>query len=118
MTILYLSGPMTGLPHNNFPAFNEAASRLRAHGFTVINPAEGEERATWLEYMRADVKLVADADGIASLPGWQDSRGATIEHALAGMLGLRSAPVEVWTFFTEAIERNRAAFAAAREATS
>jgi hypothetical protein len=37
---IYLSGPMTGLPDLNFPAFNAAASALRAKGLNVINPAE------------------------------------------------------------------------------
>ena len=37
---LYLSGPMTGLPDHNRAAFDAAATRLRAQGHFVINPAE------------------------------------------------------------------------------
>ncbi|MGE5607641.1 MAG: DUF4406 domain-containing protein, partial [Bacillota bacterium] len=37
---LYLSGPMSGLPEHNIPAFNAAAARLRRLGFCVVNPAE------------------------------------------------------------------------------
>ena len=37
---VYLSGPMTGLPDFNRPAFHAAAAALRAQGYVVINPAE------------------------------------------------------------------------------
>jgi hypothetical protein len=40
MKKIYLSGPMTGLPDLNFPAFHAEAARLRALGYDVINPAE------------------------------------------------------------------------------
>ena len=40
---LYLSGPMTGVPDNNRPAFDAAAKRLREQGHFVINPAELSE---------------------------------------------------------------------------
>lgn len=37
---IYVSGPMTGKPEFNYPAFNAAAKRLRDEGHFVINPAE------------------------------------------------------------------------------
>ena len=37
---IYVSGPMTGRPDNNYPAFDAAAKRLRDAGHFVINPAE------------------------------------------------------------------------------
>lgn len=37
---IYISGPMTGLPDFNFPAFHDAAARLRERGHEVANPAE------------------------------------------------------------------------------
>ena len=43
---IYLSGPMTGLPEFNYPAFHEAARRWRAIGWDVINPAEHFEGRT------------------------------------------------------------------------
>ena len=37
---VYISGPMTGHPDHNIPAFDAAAKRLREEGHFVINPAE------------------------------------------------------------------------------
>ena len=48
MTI-YISGPMTGMPDENRPAFNEVAQALRAAGWDAFNPAENglPATATW-----------------------------------------------------------------------
>lgn len=89
---IYLSGPMTGLPDYNYPAFNEAARKLRAHGHDVFNPAEafeGNQSLTWDEYLRADIKAIFDCDAIQVLPGWRDSVGARLEVILGLALGLR-----------------------------
>lgn len=88
---LYLAGPMTGYPELNFPLFHAEAARLRALGFEIVNPAEinSDPSAEWLECMRADIKQLVDCDGVALLPNWSASRGASIEHNLARDLGLR-----------------------------
>ncbi|QDL53108.1 DUF4406 domain-containing protein [Rhodoferax aquaticus] len=90
MKRVYIAGPMTGLPHFNYPAFNAAAERLRALGFDVENPAENPvpNCGTWLGYMRMAIRQLVTCDGVALLPGWKGSRGARIERWLAGMLGL------------------------------
>jgi len=87
---IYLSGPMTGLPNNNYPAFNEAARKLRAKGYRVLNPAEIEppEIPTWKNYMRECIKMLMSANAVAMLPGWSQSRGASIEVDLALNLGM------------------------------
>jgi len=38
--VVYLTGRMLGIPLYNFPLFDAVAARLRAMGWTVINPAE------------------------------------------------------------------------------
>ena len=88
--IIYISGPMTGLPEFNFPAFNAAAAQLRSLGYEVINPAEfGEgEGKTWADYMRKDIKALMDCTHVAVLPGWENSKGARLEVYLAGQLGM------------------------------
>lgn len=86
---IYLAGAMTGYPELNFPLFNAEAARLRALGYTVINPAEIniDPAAKWGECMRADIKRLMDCTAIALLPGWEDSKGATLEHHIARSLG-------------------------------
>lgn len=101
---LYIAGPMTGIPEQNFPAFHARAAQLRAEGHEVINPAEingGEEendlvaRMTvaelaehWRKCMRKDITELVTCDGIAMLDGWTRSKGATLEHHIARALGL------------------------------
>lgn len=92
--ILYLAGPMTGLPDNNYPAFHAAAAALRAAGHTVLNPAEnppppeGYTDNVWQYYLRLSLKQIADAEALVMLSDWPTSRGANIEFSLAEQLGL------------------------------
>lgn len=106
----YLAGPMTGIPHFNFPAFNATAKALRDLGHEVFNPAERDlERhgGTDISNATGDVAqatkehgfslrdALADdtqyicktADAIFMLKGWEKSNGARAEHALAVALG-------------------------------
>ena len=96
---LYIAGPMTGYPEFNYPAFFRAAEQLQAVGIETINPARTDGREgcrEWLDYMRASLIDVAACDGIATLPGWQDSRGAALEVHIARSLDLPVRPVEAW----------------------
>lgn len=96
---VYIAGPMTGLPEFNYPAFFAAADVLTERGHQPINPARAEVRegcTSWLDFMRAALRDIADADGIALLPGWQDSRGAAIEYRLGHDLGLDVRPIRGW----------------------
>lgn len=88
---LYLAGPMTGYPDLNFPLFHAETARLRGLGFDIVNPAElnAGSNGDWLACMRVDIKHAVDCDGVALLPGWEQSRGAPIEHNLIRDLGLR-----------------------------
>lgn len=88
--IIYLSGPMTGYPEFNFPAFRTEATRLRRDGYRVINPAEhaGPVTLTWADYLRKDIELLMRCDRIHLLPGWANSKGARLEHHIAVELGL------------------------------
>lgn len=96
MTRIYIAGPCTGIKDGNYPAFHEAAAKLRALGHEVSNPAESPEPPckSWLAYMRMAIVQVAGVDAVALLPGWEHSRGAKVEEQLALGLGLRVAPVE------------------------
>jgi hypothetical protein len=96
---IYISGPITGLPDLNRPAFALAAEQLRAAGFEPVNPHDidpGKQDPTWRCHMRADVKILVDCDAVATLPRWQASRGACIEFDLARGLEMECRPVEFW----------------------
>lgn len=87
----YIAGPMTGKPDLNFPLFHREAERLRAEGWHVVNPAEinADPSAAWLPCMRADIKQLVDCDTILMLPGWEWSKGASLEHHIAQRLEMR-----------------------------
>ncbi len=83
---LYLAGPMSGYAEHNFPEFNRVAALLRADGYEVFNPAEnadGGVRRPRSFYMRRDIPALMDCDAIATLPDWQQSRGACLEMWIA-----------------------------------
>lgn len=88
---VYISGPMTGLPDLNFPAFHAAASQLRGLGLDPVNPADinPDSGMTWAACMRADIKALCDCDALALLPGWEASRGAHLELHLAHRLEMK-----------------------------
>lgn len=93
---VYLSGPMTGLPDFNRPAFHAAAAALREQGHVVINPAEVDlgPDATWVDYMRVHLAEIARrVTQVFVLPGWEGSRGAQLEVHVARSLGLPVVPV-------------------------
>ena len=93
---VYISGPMTGYPDFNYPAFNAAETWLTDRGHDVLNPARHPKQDTWAGYLRLDLADVLTADGIALLPGWEASRGAQLEVHVAHSLGIRVLPIEVW----------------------
>jgi hypothetical protein len=98
----YLGGPMRGLPFFNFPAFDEAAYKLRRDGWTVFSPAEkdrdhldisqcpnGSEeelKRQGFEVGKAltwDFAHILDSHAVIFLPGWITSTGCHWEMAVA-----------------------------------
>jgi hypothetical protein len=94
---IYLSGPMTGIENFNFPLFHHVAKLFRALGTEVVNPAENgfTEEKSWAHYMRADIKQLVDCNVICLLPGWERSRGSTLELFIATQLGMEVMHYEV-----------------------
>lgn len=109
----YLSGPMTGIPQFNFPAFERAAKELREIGYDVTSPHELDSKEnqqmawnspdgvdtgqgeSWGTCLARDIKLIADSvDGIIFLPGWENSKGARME---ASMAIIKSLPFRVYS---------------------
>lgn len=106
---IYIAGPMQGKPQFNFPAFHEAAEMWRNMNWEVFNPAERDQKVYGKDFgqdnLTGDItldktfslrKALADdlnwialqADAIYMLKGWEYSKGANAEHALAKALGL------------------------------
>lgn len=83
----YLSGPITG--HKNYrQQFARAAGALKEMGYVVINPAElGEalplDQMSYEDIMKIDMALLAAADYLVQLPGWENSKGANRELGFA-----------------------------------
>jgi hypothetical protein len=91
MRNMYLSGPMTGIEKYNHDLFNKVAEEFRTAGFMVCSPSEffdGDRTKERKEYMREAVKYMLEADTIVLLPGWQESKGARLEAAIAAELDL------------------------------
>lgn len=105
---VYIAGPMAGKPFHGYPAFEDAAVFYRAAGFFVLSPhygapgqseidraieldprANGDFRNTELYeiVMRRDLQLVLEAEAVVALPGWQGSRGASLEVRVAQTVG-------------------------------
>lgn len=95
---VYVSGPMTGIKDNNEPAFNRATAALRRKGYKVVNPAEYDKSGqllSWADCLRRDLTLMCEkCSSVALLPGWEKSRGATLEVYVAEKLGMRVALVK------------------------
>lgn len=91
---LYLSGPMTGLPEYNRKSFDDAEKQLAGKGHEVINPfnlpepvvpMDATEAETWAAYLVRDFLVLHEEkpDCIILLPGWNNSKGSSIEARYA-----------------------------------
>ena len=103
MSAIYIAGPMTGYERFNFDAFDSAKRDLleTEEYYTVISPAD-LDREQGIEpdangdianfNYRAAIRRCVDAmfgcDAIYMLKGWELSKGARMEHALALCLDL------------------------------
>jgi hypothetical protein len=107
---VYVAGPMRGYPDFNFPAFHAASAKLREKGHEVFSPAEKDQSIhggdfakgtngtlesianTGFSLRRAlgddTAWICAEGEGIYMLKGWETSKGAKAEKALAEALGL------------------------------
>lgn len=96
--LIYVAGPMTGLPDFNYPAFRSAAAELRERGFEVEDPSTNENPTPgdYHGWLRAGLAQLIRCDAVALLDGWEASGGARLEVNVAATLGLRVAPLDAW----------------------
>ena len=92
--VIYISGKITGTS-DYADRFSAAEDRLIAEGYEVLNPVRaGEqlehclepEKPTWVQYMKYDIAVMLKADCIYMMHGWEQSKGAWVEHFLARVL--------------------------------
>lgn len=93
--VVYIAGPMRGLPESNYPQFECVARFLRSEGWDVCSPVEiGSAFGTAAELNADPVKLFramdaerdairTSCDAILLLPGWERSKGARAELIIA-----------------------------------
>ena len=102
--MIYISGPMTGMPDHNYPLFNLVAAELRMRGHEVINPAELDAledvpgSMPWEWYLRRDLKAMLDCDTLVLLPEWRISRGAKLEVYVANKLKMNIYEIDINDF--------------------
>lgn len=87
---VYVAGPVTGIPGLNADAFAAATAALQGQGHVVCNPvASVPSDASYRLAMASCTQWIClHAEAIALLPGWERSKGARAELALAESLGL------------------------------
>jgi hypothetical protein len=123
-TRLYTAGCISGddRPFDEKAAvFYEGAEALRDKGFEAVNPLDigndlcfhGEDAChdntlrrlkgkdqgagqSWYCYLRHDLIEVLRCDGVALLPGWEQSPGARMEFDVATRVGIPAKPLREW----------------------
>ena len=93
---VYITGPMTGYPKLNFPAFKAAKKWLLSQGYHVISPTDldqlfGHDDSNLDATIRRDFEALMAVNAVYMLQGWERSVGARAEHALAVWRG-----IEIW----------------------
>ena len=94
MKKIYIAGPMRGMPDFNYPTFDYWAKLHRNVGWDVMNPTEigaafgtpdeiNADPALLERVMKAERRALTQCDAIFLLKGWEKSRGARKELALA-----------------------------------
>lgn len=88
---------MSGYEALNIQAFIVASNKLHQAGFEAVNPAPYAMISwTWADYLKRDIPLLLECDGVATLDDWQCSKGASLEVHIAQQLGMPVKPVRVW----------------------
>ena len=93
--LIYVAGKYTGNVQENIDKAEAVAGDLWRMGHAVICPHANSNHfedkfpdITWEMYMEGDLNMIARVDALVMVDNWQDSKGATIEHAYAQSLGV------------------------------
>ena len=83
---IYISGKISGTDlietRKRFAAVAKATKRL---GYEPVNPLENglSEHDTWEAHITKDIANLLQCKAIYMLQGWEESKGARIEHYIA-----------------------------------
>ena len=92
--VIYVSGKITGTS-DYADRFSAVEDKLIAEGYEVLNPVRtgkwlerylAPEKPTWVQYMKSAIAAMMKADCIYMMSGWNQSKGAWVEHFLARVL--------------------------------
>jgi len=122
---IYVAGPMRGKRFFNFPAFDSAKSELQMRGFRVVSPADLDRAIgfdpenlgsdyDWSDPSKCgfsmtaaidrDVAALRKCDAIYMLRGWESSKGAIAEKALAEWMELTVLYQDVGDILQQALQ--------------
>jgi hypothetical protein len=101
---IYIAGPMRGIAFYNFIEFETARMNLEAEGWTVVSPADLDlaagfdpydldQDSDWNQWpkelgdkeevIKRDLEALINCEAVCMLNGWEKSKGATAEIAVA-----------------------------------
>lgn len=110
MTRLYISGPVTGIEDDNRTVFDDTQKLLAEAGYDsflphyLVEPSDSHETAMLLcineltgRTQKPGIRHpVPCYDGLALLPGWEQSEGAKLEKAVAEACGIPVKTMDEW----------------------
>ena len=88
---VYISGKISGTNLTETrKRFAAAAKVTKKLGYEPVNPFENglTEHDTWEAHIVKDIATLLQCKAIYMLQGWQESKGARIEHYIATEIGL------------------------------
>lgn len=86
---IMISQPMRGKTNEQIREERvELVKQLDEQGYEVIDTVlDLSEGKTPVHYLAKSIELLAEADAVIFMPGWQDARGCRIEYQVASEYG-------------------------------